>query len=60
MTDDQVEKAILKEIRRRSITFHDMTSLSNHGVDPILKKGLEIKCKDSGPTSSSRILRAKE
>jgi hypothetical protein len=34
MTDDQVEKAIWKEIRKRDITIHDMIGLPGHGVDP--------------------------
>jgi hypothetical protein len=34
MTDDQVEKLIWKEIKKRDITIHDMIGLPNHGVDP--------------------------
>jgi hypothetical protein len=34
MTDDQVEKLIWKEIKKRHITFHDMIGLPGHGVDP--------------------------
>ena len=34
MTDDQVEKLIWKEIKKRQITIHDMIGLPNHGVDP--------------------------
>jgi hypothetical protein len=34
MTDDQVERLIWKEIRKRDITFYDMIGLPNHGVDP--------------------------
>jgi hypothetical protein len=33
MTDDQVERFIWKEIRKRDITIHDMIGLPGHGVD---------------------------
>jgi len=33
MTDDQVEKLIWKEIKRKAITIHDMIGLPGHGVD---------------------------
>ena len=33
MTDDQVEKAIWREITKRGITIHDMIGLPGHGVD---------------------------
>ena len=33
MTDDQVERFIWKEIKRRQITIHDMIGLPGHGVD---------------------------
>jgi hypothetical protein len=33
MTDDQVEKLIWKEIKKRDITIHDMIGLPGHGVD---------------------------
>jgi len=41
MTDDQIEKLIWKEIKRREITYYDMTSLANHGVDPTPEVGYE-------------------
>jgi hypothetical protein len=34
MTDEQVEMLILKEITEKDITYYDMKSLPNHGVDP--------------------------
>jgi hypothetical protein len=34
MTDDQVEKLIWKEIKKRDITIHDMIGLPGHGIDP--------------------------
>ena len=34
MTDDQVERLIWKEIKRKDITIHDMIGMPNHGVDP--------------------------
>jgi len=43
MTDEQVERKIWKEIKRRGITYYDMTSLSNHGVDPTPEAGYEGK-----------------
>jgi hypothetical protein len=33
MTDDQVEKLIWKEIKKKDITIHDMIGLPGHGVD---------------------------
>ena len=33
MTDEQVEKLILKEIRKKDITYYDMKGLPNCGVD---------------------------
>jgi hypothetical protein len=33
MTDDQVEKLIWKEIKRKDITIHDMIGMPGHGVD---------------------------
>jgi len=34
MTDEQIEELIMKEIRKREITFYHMISLSSHNVDP--------------------------
>lgn len=34
MTDEEVEAIIWSEIERKGITYGDMTSLANHGVDP--------------------------
>ena len=48
MTDDQVERLIWKEIKKRDITIHDMIGMPGHGVDehpedkitPISQKGI--------------------
>jgi hypothetical protein len=48
MTDEQVERLIWKEIKKRDITIHDMIGLPGHGVDehpedkitPICEKGI--------------------
>ena len=48
MTDDQVERLIWKEIKRKDITIHDMIGMPGHGVDehpedkitPISQKGI--------------------
>jgi len=34
MTDDQVEKLIWDELKKREVTFYDMIGIPNHGVDP--------------------------
>ena len=34
MTDEQVEKLLWKEIKKRDITIHDLIGLPGHGVDP--------------------------
>jgi hypothetical protein len=34
MTDEQVEKLMMKEIRKRDIIFYDMVGMPDHGVDP--------------------------
>ena len=44
MTDDQVEKLIWKEIKKREITIHDMTGLSGHGVDPNPQDRITPRC----------------
>lgn len=44
MTDDQVEKAIWKEIKKRGITFQDMIGLPGHGVDPNPEDKITPKC----------------
>jgi hypothetical protein len=33
MTDDQVERLIWKEIKKKDITIHDLIGLPGHGVD---------------------------
>jgi len=33
MTDDQVEKLIWREIKKRDITIHDMIGMPGHGID---------------------------
>ena len=48
MTDDQVERLIWKEIKKRDITIHDMIEMPGHGIDehpedkitPISEKGI--------------------
>jgi hypothetical protein len=34
MTDDQIQKLVMKEIRKRDIIYYDMIGLPGHGVDP--------------------------
>ena len=34
MTDEQVERLIWKEIKKKNITIHDMIGMPGHGVDP--------------------------
>ena len=34
MTDEKVEKLIMKEIKKRDILFYDMIGIPDHGVDP--------------------------
>jgi hypothetical protein len=34
MTNEQVERLIWKEIKKRDITIHDMIGLPGHGIDP--------------------------
>ncbi|PKN67575.1 MAG: hypothetical protein CVU57_02410 [Deltaproteobacteria bacterium HGW-Deltaproteobacteria-15] len=41
MTYDEVEKKIMAEIRRKGITFQDMTSMASYGVDPHPEQGYE-------------------
>jgi hypothetical protein len=45
MTDDQVEKLIWNQIKRKKITFGDMIALSNNGVDPKPEAGYEDRTK---------------
>ena len=33
MTDDQVQKLIMKELKKKDISFYDMIGMPNHGVD---------------------------
>jgi len=35
LTDDQVEKLIWAELKKRAVTIYDMIGLPNHGVDPV-------------------------
>jgi hypothetical protein len=44
MTDDQVEKLVWKEIKKRDITIHDMIGLPNHGVDPHPEDVITPRC----------------
>lgn len=34
MTDEQIEKLVMDEIRQRDITYYDMIHLSNQNIDP--------------------------
>ena len=34
MTDEQIEKLIWNELKKRGVTFYDMIGLPNYGVDP--------------------------
>jgi len=48
MTDDQVQKLIMKELKKKDISFYDMIGMPNHGVDlhpedkitPLCEKGI--------------------
>jgi hypothetical protein len=45
MTDDQVEKFIWSQIKRKKVIFGDMIAPSNHGVDPNPEAGYEDRTK---------------
>ena len=34
MTDEQIEKLIWKELKKRDVCFNDMIGLPGHGIDP--------------------------
>lgn len=34
MTDDQIQTLVIKEIKKRDITYYDMVGMPGHGVDP--------------------------
>ena len=44
MTDEQVEKLIWKEIKRKDITIHDMIGMPGHGVDPNPEDPITPRC----------------
>jgi hypothetical protein len=44
MTDDQVERLIWKEIKKRDITIHDMIGIPCHGVDPNPEDDITPRC----------------
>jgi hypothetical protein len=44
MTDDQVGDFILKEIKKKGVTFYDMIGLPNHGVDPNPEDNITPRC----------------
>jgi len=53
MTDDQIEKLIMKEIKKRDITYYDMVSLPDHVLTPTLKtKSRRPVRRGSGATGS--------
>jgi lipid II:glycine glycyltransferase (peptidoglycan interpeptide bridge formation enzyme) len=33
MTDDQIQKLIMKELKKKDISFYDMIGMPNQGVD---------------------------
>jgi hypothetical protein len=45
MTDEQIEILVMKEIRKRDITYYDMVSPPNHGVDPNPEGKVTSLCK---------------
>jgi hypothetical protein len=47
MTDDQVEKLIWDELKKRDVTIYDMTGLPNYGVDPTPKNKTEAAARRS-------------
>ena len=44
MTDDQIQKLVMKEIRKRDITYYDMVGMPGHGVDPNPEDKLTPPC----------------
>jgi len=38
MTDDQIQKLIMKELKRKDVTYYDMVGMPGHGVDPNLRQ----------------------
>jgi hypothetical protein len=44
MTDDQVERLIWKEIKKKDITIHDMIGLPGHGVDTHPEDKITPRC----------------
>jgi hypothetical protein len=44
MKDEQVEKLIWQEIKKRDITIHDMIGIPGHGVDPNPEDDITPRC----------------
>ena len=44
MTDEQVQKLIMKELKRKDITYYDMVGLPDHGVDPNPEDKITPRC----------------
>ena len=44
MTDEQVEKLIWEEIRKRDITIHDMIGIPGHGIDTNPEDDITPRC----------------
>jgi|GEM_PF-1545537 len=44
MTDDQIERLIWKEIKKRDITIYDMIGLPGHGVDANPEDNITPRC----------------
>jgi hypothetical protein len=44
MTDDQIQKLVMKEIKKRGITYYDMVGMPGHGVDPNPEDKLTPPC----------------
>jgi hypothetical protein len=45
MTDDQIQRLVMKEIRKRDITYYDMVGLPGHGVDANPEDKITPPCK---------------
>ena len=44
MTDDQIQKLILKELKKKDVTYYDMVGMPGHGVDPNPEDKLTPPC----------------
>ena len=56
MTDEQIEKLIWDEIKKRGITFYDVVALSSQNIDPIPEdKSIPINQRFRGNLFNSRM-----